>query len=291
MPLAVPRRLDDPPERDLTRAPPGTIDTHVHIFPPRVFAAIRRWFDENAWDIRFPYDAEQVDAFMAARGVERYLGLHYPHVAGMGEALNAFALEFSRTHPRCIPCASVLPGEPRAAAILDAALGAGARAVKIHCHVQCIAPDDARMIEVCERVVAHDAVLLIHCGNEPKLPGYACDVASVATAAGFDRMMRRFPEMKVIVPHFGAGEVDAYAALLARYPRMCLDTAMALAGYFPFEQTTDVLHAHADRILYGTDFPHIPYAWDRDLRALESANLPPATLHTILTAGGTLFGS
>lgn len=280
--LGVPRRVDDPVERDATTAPPGVVDAHVHVFPSRVCEAIRRWFDANAWEIRYRFDAEQVDAFLAARGVERYLGLHYSHAPGMAESLNRFALDFAREHPRCIPCATVLPGEPGAERILDEALSAGARAVKLHCHVQCFSIDEPRLDPIFRAAEAHDALLVVHCGDAPALPGYECDIGALCTADALDRAMRRHPAAKVCVPHLGLGDVASHVALLDRHPNLHLDTAMALSGYFPIDRVTELLHTHWDRLLYGTDFPNLPYAWDRDLRAIERAGLDGAKRAAIL---------
>jgi len=268
------RRVDDPPERDTTSAPAGVLDAHVHVFPPALFAAVRRWIGEHAWEIRYPFDAEAVDAFLTARGVEQYLGLHYAHAPGVAEPLNRFVLDFARTHPRCIPCATVLPGEPDAEGILDRALSAGARAVKLHAHVQQTAPDDPRLVAVFRQVVAHDALLVFHSGSAPAFPAYASDVRQLCTLEAFDHALRPFPEMKICVPHLGASETDGYVALLDRFPNLYLDTAMGLAGYFPMPTGPEALLAqHWQRILYGTDFPNIPYAWDRDLRFIEGAGL------------------
>lgn len=280
--LGLPRRVPDPPERDRTTAPAGVIDAHVHVFPSRVCDAIRRWFDENAWEIRYAQDAESVDAFLGARGIERYLALHYAHTEGMAESLNRFVLDFARTHPRCIPVATVLPGEPDAEGILDRALGAGARAVKLHSHVQCVGPDDPRVDVVLRKVLEHDALLVFHCASAPILPGYACDIEKMCTADALDRAMRRHPEAKVCVPHLGMSETAGYVALLDRYPNLYLDTAMALSGYFEAEGLDAILERHWDRILYGTDFPNLPHAWDRDLRAVEAAGLSDAQRAAVL---------
>ncbi|MDB5099085.1 MAG: amidohydrolase family protein, partial [Cyanobacteria bacterium RYN_339] len=37
-----------------------------------------------------------------------------------------------------------------------------------------------------------------------------------------------------------------------------------------------------DRILYGSDFPNLPYAWDRELRNLAAMGLGDAALAAIL---------
>ncbi len=271
--LGLPRRIDDPPERDLTQAPPGVIDAHVHVFPARIGAAVRNWLQRHAWELRYPFDAEQVDAFLEARGVEAYLGLHYAHTAGLAESMNQFALDRAKTHPRLIPCATVFPGEPGAEGILDRALSAGARAVKLHAHVQRVAADDPRLEAVYRQVCAHDALLVFHCGSAPTLAGYDWDVAKHCTADALDGAMRRFPQMAVCVPHFGMAETEGYVELLDRYPHLYLDTAMGLAGYFEIDGGRELLQRHWRRILYGSDFPHLPYAWDRDLRFICDAGL------------------
>ncbi len=269
-----PRTVDDPPERDSTsnRAPAGTIDAHVHIFPERLFAAIWRWFDENAWQIRYRLVAREVDAFLGDHGVERYVALNYSHAPGLAESLNRFTLDFANSHPRCVPCATVFPGEPNAEHILDRALSAGARAVKLHCHVQRFLPDAPEMDPLYRSIEAHDALLVMHCGSEPKLPGYAFDTRTL-TAAALGRALERHPEVKVSVPHFGFAETAGYELLLDRYPNLYLDVSTMLAGFFAEGPPEGILERRWDRLLYGTDFPHIPYAWDRDLRAIEAAPL------------------
>jgi len=49
---------------------------------------------------------------------------------------------------------------------------------------------------------------------------------------------------------------------------------MLLADYFPGQVPVRLIESRPDRILYGTDFPNIPYAWDRELRKLTSLRLP-----------------
>jgi predicted TIM-barrel fold metal-dependent hydrolase len=280
---SFPRSIDDPPERDLpaNRAPDGVIDAHVHLFPERVFAAIWSWFDENAWIIRYRLLAEQIDSFLGKRGVEHYLALNYSHAPGMAEELNRFTLDFAAAHPRCIPCATVLPGEDDAEGILDRALSAGARTVKLHCHVQRFTPDAPEMDPVYRQVVAHDALLVIHCGSEPTLPGYDFDTRSL-TAGALAHALDRYPDLKVSVPHFGFDETADYDAMLDRYEHLYLDVSTMLAEFFDATLPAGILERRWDRLLYGTDFPNLPYAWDRDLRAIEAAGLAPEQQAAIL---------
>ena len=70
------------------------------------------------------------------------------------------------------------------------------------------------------------------------------------------------------MPHLGADEFDGYARLLERHDNLWLDTTMVAADYFPLKVPRRLFEVRPDRILYGTDFPNIPYAWDRELKQL-----------------------
>lgn len=276
--------LDDPEEPRVPDALRGlaVVDAHVHLFPPRVFAAIWRWFDAHAWPVRYRLGSEQVIEFLCARGVERLVGLAYAHKAGMAAALNAHLLDLARRFPAVIPTATVLPGEPGARELLRRALGEGARGVKVHCHVQRLAPDDPRLDPVFEEAVRARVPVVIHAGREPSSPAYGVDTRALCSAAAVERALLRHPELDLVVPHLGADEYAEYEALLDRHPRLWLDTTMAIAGYFEHEPDRSILARRADRLLYGTDFPNLPFAWSRELNVIARAGLAPARLAALL---------
>jgi predicted TIM-barrel fold metal-dependent hydrolase len=74
--------------------------------------------------------------------------------------------------------------------------------------------------------------------------------------------------LKLCVPHLGADEFDAYVKLLERHDNLWLDTTMVAADYFAIDVPRRLFEVRPDRILYGTDFPNLPYAWDRELKTL-----------------------
>jgi predicted TIM-barrel fold metal-dependent hydrolase len=265
--------LEDAEGLRLPEGLPPVVDAHVHLFPDGVFEAIWRWFEQYGWPIRYKLHTPELLAFLLSRGVSRVVALAYSHKPGMARLLNAYMAEVMRAEPRVLGLATVLPGEPGAAAILAEAFAAGLKGVKLHCHVQCFAPDAPELHEVYAACAQAGRPLVMHAGREPASPHYKCDPHALCSAERVERVLRDHPTLKLCVPHLGADEFDAYARLLERYDTLWLDTTMAMADYFPIALPRRALDVRPERILYGTDFPHLPYAWDRELRQLLELKL------------------
>jgi predicted TIM-barrel fold metal-dependent hydrolase len=284
------------------------VDAHVHVFPRRLFEAVRRWFDCHGWSIRYRPAPRACAAFLEGCGIENVVALQYAHKPGMAAELNSFLAGITREDPALVPCGTVFPGEEGARQILDEALGPlGLRGLKIHCHVQCVAPDDSRLDDVYDAAAAHGVPVIIHAGDAPASTHYGCDVLALCTPEALDRALRRHGRTTVVVPHLGAGRMEEVVALLDRHEHLHLDTTMALARYFPvrsgswepdedrtgpwLDRALAVLEKHSTRILYGSDFPNIPYAWDRELRTIASLDLPDRVLAAVLGDNArNLFG-
>lgn len=252
---------------------PPVVDAHVHLFPDGVFEAVWRWFEQYGWPIRYKLHTPQVVSFLLSRGVHRVVALHYAHKPGMARGLNAYIAEVARAEPRVLGLATVLPGEEGAAEILAEAFAAGLKGVKLHCHVQCFAPDAPALHEVYAACARAGRPLVMHAGREPASPHYKCDVYALCSAERVERVLKDYPGLKLCIPHLGADEFDAYERLLERHDNLWLDTTMAVAGYLPIPLPLRLLHVRPERILYGTDFPNLPYAWDRELKQLLALEL------------------
>ncbi|AKT36187.1 amidohydrolase family protein [Chondromyces crocatus] len=274
--------LDDEEGERLPTSLPPVVDAHVHVFPDRVFEAIWRWFDTHGWPIRYRLPASHVAQFLLSRGVHQIVALHYAHRPGMARSLNQFMAAVCADEPRIIGLATVLPGEADASRILDEAFSMGLQGVKMHCHVQCFAPDDPAMHEVYEACVRADRPLVMHAGREPKSTAYRCDTHALCSADRVARVLEAHPRLRLCVPHLGADEFDAYERLLERHDGLWLDTTMVAAGYFPVELPLRLLRCRPDRVLYGTDFPNLPYAWDREIKRLVTLGLPEEELAALL---------
>ena len=263
--------LNDPERMRIPSDMPPVIDAHVHLFPDRLFEAIWAWFDAHGWPIRYRLKTPDVIAFQLARGVEQIVALHYAHKPGIARSMNRYMAQIAAQHPQVVGTATVFPGEPDAVAILEEGFAAGLAGVKLHCHVQCFSPDAAPLAEIYETCARWDRPLIMHAGREPKSDAYLCDPHELCAAWRVEDVLRNYPGLRLVIPHLGADEFEAYAALTHGYDNLWLDTTMVLADFFPVDGAPYLSSIRPDRLLYGTDFPNIPYAWDRELLRLRSA--------------------
>lgn len=274
--------IRDIEEDSIPSAIPELIDGHVHIFPDRLFAAVRSWFDEHGWPIRYRQSAQSGLQFLIDHGVSHIVALQYAHKPGLAAELNAFGLEIQNQFAgRVTSLATVFPGEEGAEDILRAAFASGLRGVKLHQHVQCFALDGPAMEVVYKCCAAHNRPLLIHAGREPKSDAYPCDPHQFCKVELIEDVLRAFPELQLCVPHLGADEFSEYQKLIEKYDNLWLDTTMAITDYLPKISRSPLSEYRSDRVLYGSDFPNLPYAWDREAKQLLQENLTKHSLRAI----------
>jgi predicted TIM-barrel fold metal-dependent hydrolase len=269
----------------------SVIDAHVHLFPDHLFSAVWQWFEKFGWPIRYKLSSEKIIQFLLSRGISRIVALHYAHKPGVSRDLNAYMADLCRSYPQVTAMATVYPGEKDADLILEDAFQNGLGGVKLHCHVQCFDMNDERMNEIYQVCTSHQKPLIMHVGREPKSPAYPCDPYALCSADKLERVLKDFPKLKICVPHLGADEFDDYRNMLEKYDNLWLDTTMTLADYLPMNYFPKLADWRIDRIIFGTDFPNLPYAWDREIRRLCRLNLPENTLKRILGQNASEFYS
>jgi predicted TIM-barrel fold metal-dependent hydrolase len=271
---------------------PEVLDAHVHIFPHDIFSAIWQWFDNHAWHIRYQLRTSQIFDFLLSRGITHIVALQYAHKPGIAGKLNRYMARKCQKYPnRITGMATVFPGEKNAAGILHEAFAFGLRGLKLHAHVQCFDMNDDDMNPLYDICQLNNKPMIMHVGREPKSTAYHCDPYKICSAEKLESVLRNFPKLRICVPHFGFDEIPAYKKLIAKYDNLWLDTTMILSGYFFTEDAIELDSFRTDRIMYGSDFPNIPYAWDRELKRLRAAGLPQENLEWILRkSAGIFFG-
>ena len=281
--------INEPEGKCVPDSLPYIVDGHVHLFPDYLFAPIWQWFDKFGWPIRYQLSSEEIIQFLHSHGIGHIVALHYAHKPGIARELNSYMADICRTHPQVTAMATVYPGEEDVSSILEQAFQDGLSGVKLHNHVQCFEINSEAMNEIYQICSDQRKPLIMHVGREPKSPAYPCDPYELCRADKLERVVKEFPRLKVCVPHMGIDEIDAYQQMLDKYDNLWLDTTMTLARYLPMDYFPDLANLRADRIIYGTDFPNLPYAWDRELKELVAQNLSDNTLERILGLNAVEF--
>ena len=249
------------------RPPFPCIDVHVHLHPPRLASAIERHFAREGWVAAHPFEPAKVADTLAERGVERFCFFSYAHKPGMARELNAWVAETAAALPAAIGLGTLHPDDPDVDAVAtEATEGLGLRGFKFHHSVQRFHVDDPRLFAVYGRAEAAGHILVLHVGTMP----YRDAFTGVERFAG---LMARFPRLRVCVAHMGAFQSAEFLALLARYPHLYVDTTMAMTplatpyvGADPAAVSDAELQRWQDRVLFGSDFPLIPYDYDEERR-------------------------
>ncbi len=231
------------------------IDVHTHLMPERLFQAVRTYFRQHLWTPRYDGPAEQLVQVLLDMGVRRFAFMPYAHREGMSRSLNHWVSNVQSTfEPHAIGFGIFHPED--AEAIPDIAREAfvtlGLRGAKLHPQVGRFALDDVRLYPMYEQAIEAGAVVLIHAGRIP-------EAGEHTGARAFARLMRRFPRLQVIVAHAGADEFDAFFDLCGLYEGVYLDTAMVFSRYLGGPPPIQRILEFQDRVLYGSDFPNIPY--------------------------------
>ena len=249
---------------------PPAIDAHVHIFPGSIFSAIRKWFDENAWHIRYQLTTEEIFSFLLSRGIRHIIALQYAHKPGIARQLNQYMVEkCAQFKGRVTGMATVFPGEENAVEMLQEAFDSGLKGLKLHAHVQCFDMNHDHMNGLYECCRVNRKPVVMHVGREPKSTAYRCDPYKLCRADKLENVLNDFPDLNICVPHLGFDETAVYRGLIEKYDNLWLDTTMVATDYFPMQEAIDLNRYRPDRVMYGSDFPNIPYAWDRELKALQ----------------------
>lgn len=256
------------------------IDSHTHFFPNKLFDAIWKWFEANAWPIEYKIYADDIVSILKQEGVKHAVSLFYPHNPRMALPLNEYNHTLANKYPNfIIPFGSLHPDDSNKNEILKICFERYKfKGLKFHCHVQKFAPNDQRMDKVYEICNEQKKIVLIHCGTGPNfkdLPtdGYGYDVESISGVKLFEKVIKRYPHITFIVPHLGFDESREFLRLTANYPNLYFDTSMTFSDIFPHTADREYLDQYADRILFGTDMPNIPHPWRLERDRILALNL------------------
>jgi uncharacterized protein len=273
---------------------PGLVDVHVHFLPERVQAKVWEYFEAagthygSDWPVAYALPEEERLAVLDRLGVRAFPTLPYPHKPGMAAWLNEWSAAFAAGRPQVLQSATFYP-EPGAGGYVAEALDAGARVFKVHVQVGSFDPRDPLLDAVWERLEQTGTPVVIHCGSGP----LAGEHTGPEPVTG---LLERYPRLQLVIAHLGMPEYREFLDLAERYERVHLDTTMFATDFterlMPFDPADrGRLAAVRAKVLLGSDFPSIPYAYAHQLQALHRLDLGEEWLRAVLWENGArLFG-
>lgn len=238
-----------------------------------MFRAIWRFFETSSsglWKIRYRLAGEEHVSTLKSYGVERFTTLLYAHKKGLAPVLNDFIAEWKEKEHSLLPFGTIYAGDgdvlKTARSLFESH---GFMGIKLHPFVSGEEIDDPRFFPAYELMESLGRVVVCHPGSGP-----------VYTATdGADRLrnvLGQFPGLRVVIAHCGAFEYGEYPLLADDFPHVYFDTAMNCVHTHVFEHNCPgrpFFLRYQDRILFGSDYPNIPYDYTEQIDAVKAFNL------------------
>jgi len=262
---------------------PGIFDVHVHFMHPKVLAKVWAYFDSagpllgRPWPVTYRTSDDERVATLHALGVRHYSALSYAHRPGVAPFMNAWTGTFADQHPESLRSATFYP-EPEADAYVAQAVEQGVEVFKAHVQVGEFSPDDPLLDHVWRRLEAAGTPIVLHAGSGPAPGTFTGDVP-------VRRVLERFPDLRLVIAHLGMPECEAFVQLASEHPHVRLDTTMTFVDFWGDQQPTEVVPRLVDlqdRVLFGSDFPNIPYAYAHQVEALARLDLGDDWMRDVL---------
>lgn len=251
--------------------PYDIIDIHTHFFPPEWFLRIWDFFEKKTWRIYYKDIPEKLAEILRGFGVSHFTVLNYLHKPGARDELAAWTRDFAAAQPGAIPFGTLYPGEP---GNLEAARRWfdewGFSGLKIQPLVTPFPIPEPSMYPVFELMAERRKWLLVHAGTAP--------YPNEHTHLDFlEKLLDDVPGLPTILAHMGGFDYARGLYLLDKFPNLMLDTTMIFVETDVFDSKWPLpierLLPYKDRILFGSDFPNIPYDYKESVNGLLRTGL------------------
>ncbi|TAK80710.1 MAG: amidohydrolase [Betaproteobacteria bacterium] len=179
---------------------------------------------------------------------------------------NEYVHAMWKRHPkRIIQCWGAL--EPSKKNVLEEAKKAvkqlGFLGFHFHPIMQHFAVDDRRFYPMFELIDELKAAVMVDVGTTGMgagMPGGHGAVIRHAHPAGIDRLAADFPNLKIIMAHPGWPWVDETTAVALHKGNVYWEMSGWAPKYFPGNLKVDIRGRLQDKIMFGSDYPSMPYA-------------------------------
>lgn len=253
------------------------IDWHTHCWLPEH----RSKDDAELWKLRGVLGTGKADpdehlAAIDAAGVEKFVVVAIPKRGAMCTP-NEFIADYVGRFPgRAVGLASVYPDDEGAADELEHAITTlGLKGVKLSPVYQSMDPRSANCYKLYEIAQARKVPVMYHVG------GAYTGSLEFGDPFLLDKVAHDFPDMKIIVAHFGQPYMEQTCILMRKNENIFADLSARFHRPWQLYQGLMIAQEYrvADRLLFGSDFPVRTTAEAlADFRAInewgQGANMP-----------------
>ena len=259
------------------------LDFHTHFFPEKLQNAIYDWFEKYGWGIYRRYTLEEAVNYLKSIGYQKWVVAVYAHKPGITDSLNKWLYEIQKKYPFIIPLGTIHPQDEVRTIVKRAFEEYNLAGIKFHTHIARTPPEDERLFPAYEEITKREKILLLHGSIHPTDAGFVSDFDpyEVSGAEHVEKILEKFPDMRVIVAHLGMGEYEEFGKLMEKYPNLFLDTTMVHCMDLvkikhpdtPPPPPDKFMERYAERILLGSDFPFIPYDVTKQIKCIQNLSI------------------
>jgi uncharacterized protein len=264
-------------------------DAHIHFFSPTFYtglAAQMSALDGQSYAtedllMRLGWDNPESLEALADRWEDELDKHNVSRAALLASLPNdapAVAAAVAQHPTRFVGYFMVDPTKTAAAEYVSRSLESGLRTVCLFPAMHCFGLHDERVRTIFEIVAAHaGAAVFVHCGMlsvsvRKKLGLPSPFDVRLGNPLDLDYLAHQFPQLPIIVPHFGSGMLREALMLADHCGNVHFDTSSSNAWmkYIPgltLEQVFETALATLgpDRLIFGTDSSFFPRGWTRDV--------------------------
>ncbi len=188
----------------------------------------------------------------------------------------------NKSKDRLVAYAGVDPnaGKEALSELKRSALDLGTRGLKVHSSANSVYPNDRKkMYPIYEFCQERSLPVLFHTGTT----GLGDCEIRYSKPEFLDEVCQSFPDMRVIMAHFGWPWYDVTTAVAMRNPNVFIDVSGWKPRYLPQGILPYLNGILQDRFLFGTDYPMIRHeAWMKDYELNLKPKLKPGVSDKLL---------
>jgi len=189
----------------------------------------------------------------------------------------------ARSRGRLVPFAGVDPnaGKEALRELKRAVKSLGMRGLKIHSSANSVYPNDRKlMFPIYEYCQEREVPILFHTGTT----GLGDCEVKFSKPEYLDEVCQAFPDLKVIMAHFGWPWSDVTMAVALRNPGVSIDVSGWKPKYLPPSILPYLNGILQDRFLFGTDYPMLRQKqWMDDFDVSLKPKLKPGVAEKLLS--------